>query len=880
MPRSKRSNNEADPPGPPSQRGRVAHSPGPSSTRARRSSIGSEIDRADERSDAEESNGESMGETSREGRRVREEGSERVGGAGLQDLSLDAPNPSAFPTLKAIASLPNHLYPTSTTTPFNSTDLPSTSTSTPTSTSSPQLHLPSILRLSVDFFPHLFPFLPSRDLARLSQTCRHFRDAIACWQGFNSVVLVSPGQVDPSDYTFGLANNLPGPQPQRAVSGTLPPSFPFRGTVTLGGKVYLPQISEHPSCYVLDLETLFWTRHSLAFVGTPFVVTTPQRSSSRTSFSTVLPSSTLSTLVAPSLAPSATSSSSQRPSSTSLHSGPVTGFLSLLPNSSPILYLFGGSRPSSNSPSSLSSSPPDPDSSLPSDDSVSSSLPAGRESCSSLFRVDVATWELVDMTGVDEDDSASEGSDTRIWPLPRRDHSFDVVQERWLVVFGGLEATGSSGESDIWVYDLELSVWLHPDLSGWSPRPVFLHSSVSHKDDLFVFGGTQKDHPTSLVMDGLARLSCIGPPSQWVWHTYRSSDQFTFPRASKHPQPEDPISLNDSQDPSGRSSRTGGDGAAASSSLGSTSSLQEPKSGEDSSGGSSSGSDGKKTTGISPLERYNAGMLMLGVDKLVILGGSTIEDGYDARTGSPFDDVCTYNIGAIDIFDISRRHWSRIRPPSSVDTKPIFFSECVFAPIPPDLKSPLSGWKVFTLGKALDFDDLFLTVVASEDEQSSGADASFDSSSMDLSNVQDPTPSSTSSLSLAPLTPIPPPPFSIPTTSILPQYGVRVAPPSPPVLPPVASILRPSPSNSSQRLSSHVPNEERTKSGGYISIYKRNESLVTASAFARVESKSEGSGSGSGGIGGDLSEDGDSLGSAILNFAIPSKLTTCIVVFS
>ena len=53
------------------------------------------------------------------------------------------------------------------------------------------------------------------------------------------------------------------------------------------------------------------------------------------------------------------------------------------------------------------------------------------------------------MTGVEQDDSSSEGSESRLWPLPRRDHSFDVVQEKWLVVFGGLEGSGSSGELTI-----------------------------------------------------------------------------------------------------------------------------------------------------------------------------------------------------------------------------------------------------------------------------------------------------------------------------------------------------------------------------------------------------------------------------------------------
>lgn len=129
------------------------------------------------------------------------------------------------------------------------------------------------------------------------------------------------------------------------------------------------------------------------------------------------------------------------------------------------------------------------------------------------------------MTGIDDDDSSSEGSETRLWPLPRRHHSFDVVQEKWLVVFGGLEESGSSGElanpesppsarlpltlssfsgeSDIWVYDLELSVWHHPELGGWNPRPVFLHSSVNHKDDVFVFG------KSNFLVDVSSYHSCL-----------------------------------------------------------------------------------------------------------------------------------------------------------------------------------------------------------------------------------------------------------------------------------------------------------------------------------------------------------------------------------
>lgn len=60
---------------------------------------------------------------------------------------------------------------------------------------------------------------------------------------------------------------------------------------------------------------------------------------------------------------------------------------------------------------------------------------------------------------------------------------------------------------------------------------------------------------------------------------------------------------------------------------------------DDLSGGSHS-STGIETTGTSPFERRNATMLSLGPDKLVIIGGMTIEDGHDARTGDVFDDVC------------------------------------------------------------------------------------------------------------------------------------------------------------------------------------------------------------------------------------------------
>ena len=387
-------------------------------------------------------------------------------------------------------------------------DSPAPSSADPTSSAGRT----PLLSLQADIYLHLFPFLPSRDLARLSQTSRFFRDRVAAWQGFNSVVVVTAQPASASsDYVFGPVSS-PDVEPVRAVSGSLPPSYPFRGSITLGGKVYLPDLDGVPCCYVLDVATLFWSRHPLKIKGlSSFESDTPQRPWSRTSSSTT----TVQRHAAPSADAFATSSSdvdldtlapsadpSPVPSSHQNHTGPVTGSLGLLSHDTPTLYLFGGSRqspvPSSSSPSSSPSVGSDPSTSEGS--ASSGSLASGHEPSSSLFKIDVATWELHDMNPASQDPSPPPPDPSavvqqdepepapRLWPAPRRNHSADVVRGRWLVIFGGLEARGSSGENDLWVYDLELHEWHHPDLPGWAPRPVFSHSSVNHKDDIFVFG--------------------------------------------------------------------------------------------------------------------------------------------------------------------------------------------------------------------------------------------------------------------------------------------------------------------------------------------------------------------------------------------------------
>jgi hypothetical protein len=49
--------------------------------------------------------------------------------------------------------------------------------------------------------------------------------------------------------------------------------------------------------------------------------------------------------------------------------------------------------------------------------------------------------------------------------------------------------------------------------------------------------------------------------------------------------------------------------------------------------GDSAESVGITTTGITPLERRDATMMVMGSDRLVLIGGTTIEDGHDQETG-------------------------------------------------------------------------------------------------------------------------------------------------------------------------------------------------------------------------------------------------------
>lgn len=405
------------------------------------------------------------------------------------------------------------------------------------------------------------------------------------------------------------------------------------------------------------------------------------------------------------------------------------------------------------------------------------------------------------------------------------------------------------------------------------------------------------------MLDTLSRLSCVGAPSEWVWHSYRPSESFTYPRTSKSGPPRNPSAGSSgdspSHDPASSQSESSSSGHAhaagmLSSSFGSSVDGRDPRANQGSSGGSSSGSEGRTTTGSSPLERFQAGMMMVGADKLVILGGNTIEDGYDKTTGIPYDDTCTFNLASLDIFDFSRLHWSRIRPSISLDKKPLFFSEAIFAAIPPDLATPLNGWKILASGKALDLDDLYLTIVASDEEQSSSsaADVSFESSAGEgEGDGSDPNP---------PADPTTLPPAPVALSGPIPAVG-RSSPARFPAIrvddllstsPPPPNLSRspflPNANLTPQRpirpeAAPRSPSEERTKSGGYISLYKRADSLLTASAYARVSPSSPPSSHERQSLSEDDDDSGGSAGTrgtSPIALAIPSKVTTCVVVFS
>ncbi|KAI9022144.1 hypothetical protein CLU79DRAFT_751385 [Phycomyces nitens] len=138
-------------------------------------------------------------------------------------------------------------------------------------------------------------------------------------------------------------------------------------------------------------------------------------------------------------------------------------------------------------------------------------------------------------------------SSTGQLPRARHEHSLDVIQDRYLVIFGGL-CYNSTGENDIFCYDTVTNHWLSPSVTGHIPHMRFGHASAVLGQDLYIHGGAQLGEDGYIVYDDLYRLDC----RVWKWYKYEHPEREKHLRSTQpHTIPPD-ILLTSGTDPRDR----------------------------------------------------------------------------------------------------------------------------------------------------------------------------------------------------------------------------------------------------------------------------------------------------------------------------------------
>ncbi|KAI9005498.1 hypothetical protein CLU79DRAFT_824850, partial [Phycomyces nitens] len=202
-------------------------------------------------------------------------------------------------------------------------------------------------------------------------------------------------------------------------------------------------------------------------------------------------------------------------------------------------------------------------------------------------------------------------------PQPRFDHSFDVLYNRYLIVFGGL-CIDSSGENDLFLFDTKTDTWIEPNCEGQIPFPRYGHASVMVGHDLYVFGGTQSEVDGNTVYDMLYQLDC----KTWIWR------KFDHPEAQHY-------------------RRKLSKGTREQSDMTDTSPANQDIS------FSLEKDYVVETTGCPPRDRLQCSMVNVS-NKLVLFGGQTIRQNREDTNV-----LHAYSICSVDVFDLRHRHWSK-----------------------------------------------------------------------------------------------------------------------------------------------------------------------------------------------------------------------------
>ncbi|CAO3660672.1 unnamed protein product [Rhizopus stolonifer] len=186
-------------------------------------------------------------------------------------------------------------------------------------------------------------------------------------------------------------------------------------------------------------------------------------------------------------------------------------------------------------------------------------------------------------------------------PRPRHEHSVDSIDNRYLVVFGGL-CYNSVGENDIFVYDTRENTWFVPHIYGQFPHLRFGHASAVIGKNLYIHGGAQIDSDSSyIIYDDFYKLDT----KDWIWYKYEHPEVERYMRSQS--QREAPVQHRDYLIP---------------------------------------------TTGDSPHDRFQACMCA-SAGKLVIFGGHSIRMDEDDN-----EILCNYTLDELFVFNTRRQLWS------------------------------------------------------------------------------------------------------------------------------------------------------------------------------------------------------------------------------
>ncbi|KAL0083205.1 hypothetical protein F4703DRAFT_1860630 [Phycomyces blakesleeanus] len=188
-------------------------------------------------------------------------------------------------------------------------------------------------------------------------------------------------------------------------------------------------------------------------------------------------------------------------------------------------------------------------------------------------------------------------------PRARHEHSIDVIQDRYLVIFGGL-CYNSVGENDIFCYDTQMNHWMSPSITGHIPHMRFGHATAVLGHDLYIHGGAQLGEDGYIVYDDLFRLDC----DTWKWYKYEHPEREKQLRSSRLSLP-----LEQLRNPIAR---------------------HAPNTPEI-----------LLTSGEDPRDRFQAAMIVWH-HKLIVFGGHTVrldDDDEEVLMHYPLDKLCVFN---------------------------------------------------------------------------------------------------------------------------------------------------------------------------------------------------------------------------------------------